>query len=95
VHSGNGVCSGGVCCSAYCTECLRSLPNLEVRRRTGLGVQNMAAVHPERDIPINWLVNPAVELVWEQIGFSPDPRWLDQMLAKIDEVLHHPRASAR
>jgi len=49
------------------------------------------AVVPALAIPRNWLVNAKGRLEWEQIGYGPDLKWQDQMLAKLEEVIKSAR----
>jgi thiol-disulfide isomerase/thioredoxin len=44
-------------------------------------------VVPSLAIPRNWFITPAGKLEWEQIGFGPDPKWPDSIVAKLEELL--------
>lgn len=55
-----------------------------------LGRDVVDQVVPSLGIPRNWFVTPAGKLEWEQIGFGPDPKWQDTMVAKLEELLKQP-----
>jgi thiol-disulfide isomerase/thioredoxin len=52
-----------------------------------LGRDVVEEVVPTLAIPRNWFITRAGKLEWEQIGFGPDPKWPDTIVAKLEEVL--------
>ena len=56
-----------------------------------LGREVVDAVVPSPSIPRNWFITPAGTLEWEKIGFDTDPKWIEVMTTKLEELL--PRKS--
>jgi thiol-disulfide isomerase/thioredoxin len=52
-----------------------------------LGRDVVEEVVPSLAIPRNWFITRAGKLEWEQIGFGPDPKWPDIIIAKLEEIL--------
>ena len=52
-----------------------------------LGRDVVEEVVPSLAIPRNWFITRAGKLEWEQIGFGPDPKWPDTIIAKLEEIL--------
>jgi thiol-disulfide isomerase/thioredoxin len=52
-----------------------------------LGHDIVDAVVPSLAIPRNWFITPHGKLEWEQVGFGPDLKWQEMIMAKLNEVL--------
>jgi thiol-disulfide isomerase/thioredoxin len=52
-------------------------------------------VVPELGIPRNWFIDRHGTLEWEQVGFAPDPKWQETMIAKLEETLKHPAVEGK